>query len=465
MVFAAALGVAGCGGDGGGTSGAAGSSGSAGAGGSSGSAGSGGSTGGVGGGGGEGGKTDCSAVLCRCVLSGAPAGGDGSDWANALAEIPAAPERGAVYLVADGDYPSLVLDAAEAGAAWITIRKATDLDHGTDDGWEPSYGDGQASFADITMVSDFWEIDGKRRDSSDWTNIGAYGFRVGSVMAHTINFGRASNDVVFHRVDVGGPPGDSFDPGLPGSGFYFGGFDQVVSRWTISECHVHNVYLPFQLAGASEVTIERSWLGPSWSKETIRGQGHASKIVIRHNVMKDGCQGTPGDPTAGGCTAQIAMWDGDTPGDFDGSEVYGNVIWMTRQTTHTDGCILIGGDDGVSAAGVAANDVRVYNNTLVGIQNGTCAIRMPGSHSGDEVVNNLWFGLGASVGTGCAADTCEHNELSDTSPFVNAAAGDFRLSGPTAPGAPLPAPYDVDIVGTTRGADGGWDLGAYEYAE
>ena len=35
------------------------------------------------------------------------------------------------------------------------------------------------------------------------------------------------------------------------------------------------------------MTIEYSWLGPNWNKETIRGQIHASNIVIRYNVLKE----------------------------------------------------------------------------------------------------------------------------------------------------------------------------------
>ncbi len=436
----------------GGTSGGSGGGGNGGTGGTSGS-------GGLGGGGG---KTDCSATPCRYVRSGATSGGDGSSWSAAFGDLPKQPERGAVYLFADGDYASLMLDAPEAGTTPITLQKATSEDHGTDAGWDPSLGDGHAQFPDITLVSDFWVIDGKRRDETAWQKVEAYGFRTEGVMAHTINFGRASNDVSIRFVDVGGPPNGTFDTSLPKEGFYFGGFDAVIARWTISSCHVHDVYLPFQLAGASEITVERSRLGPNWSKETIRGQNHASRIVVRWNVFKDGCQGTPGDPTAPGCTAQIAMWDGDQAGDFDGSEIYGNVIWTTQSTGHSDGCILVGGDDGVSAAGVAANDVRVYNNTFVGMAAGNCSIRMPGQHTGVSAKNNLWFGLGSGVATGCEADSCENNQKLGSDPFVAAASGDFHLSQATAAGSVLGAPYDVDLDGVKRGGDGVWDLGAYE---
>jgi hypothetical protein len=463
--------LCGCGGDddssgANGGSGGAGGSGASTSGGSGGTGGAGGSAGasGSGGSGNEGGVTDCALETCYFVNQAGAPGGDGTSWSTAFDDLPSPAERGGVYFFGDGDYSELMLDTEESGEESITLKKATALDHGTEQGWDAGFGDGQARFPSITMVTDFWVIDGKTRNDGNWADVDAYGFRTDGVMAHTINFGSGSNDVVFRYVDVGGPAGDGFDPGLPKEGFYFGGFDDVLARWTISKCHVHDVYLPFQLAGASEITIEYSWLGPNWSKETIRGQTHASRIIIRHNVFKDGCQGTPGDPTATGCTAQIAMWDNEVPGSFDGSEIYGNVIWTTKPTAHSDACILVGGDDGVSAAGVSANDVLVYNNTIAGIQAGTCGIRMPGTHTGVVVANNVWYGLASGLDTPCEADTCENNEMLAASAFVDAAAGDFRLGGATAPGTALPAPYDVDVTGTKRGADGVWDLGAYEYA-
>jgi len=374
--------------------------------------------------------------------------------------------RGDTIWVADGSYSSITLNKAAAGTALITIKKATIADHGTSTGWLDSYGDGQANISDVLAVSNYWILDGQKRNETNWSDIGEYGFRVtGSVTAHTINFGTGSNSITFRYLDVGGPPSAAFDPSIPSNGFYLGGFGSILSNWTISRCHIHNVYLPFQLAGASNVTIESSWLGPNWSKETIRGQIHASNITVRHNIMKDGCQGTPGDPTAGGCTGQIAMWDGDTAGDFDGSKIYGNIIWTTKNTFHSDACIIVGGDNNVSAAGVPANNVLVYNNTLVGIQNGSCSIRFPGTHTGDVAQNNLWFGLGGSVTSGCSANTCTNNlAVTSPSPFVDAAGGNFRLSAPTAAGTVLPSPYDTDLVGLIRGADGVWDLGAFEYS-
>jgi hypothetical protein len=112
---------------------------------------------------------------------------------------------------------------------------------------------------------------------------------------------------------------------------------------------------------------------------------------------------------------------------------------------------------------VSANDVRIYNNTFVGVQNGRCSLRCPGENEGNEIVNNVWFGLGDGVGTDCAAGSCEANLLvADPDAFIDV-AGDFRLAAPQPGGLPLPPPFDVDADGRTRGADGTWDLGAYEF--
>jgi hypothetical protein len=271
--------------------------------------------------------------------------------------------------------------------------------------------------------------------------------------------------MTFRYVDVGGPPGDTFSDSLPSSGFYLGGFGSILRNWTISRSHIHNVKLPFQLAGASSITIEYCKIGPSWQKEAIRGQIHASNIMIRHNILRDACQGLPGDPTAGACTAQIAMWGSDNAGAFDGSQIYGNVISTTKATYHSDGCITVGGDGGLTAHGVPANNVLVFNNTFVGIQSGSCNIRFPGSHRGNVAQNNLWYGLGSGVSSGCSANTCSNNvKVSSPDPFINSSIGDFRLNAPTAAGIILPSPYNIDLTGAVRGADGLWDLGAYEFA-
>ena len=48
-------------------------------------------------------------------------------------------------------------------------------------------------------------------------------------------------------------------------------------------------------------------------------------------------------------------------------------------------------------------------------------------------------------------------------PFVNSAGGDYHLKIRTDTGKVLPSPYDIDKDGNTRGLDGVWDRGVYQY--
>jgi hypothetical protein len=388
--------------------------------------------------------------------------GSGTSWSDAYGSLPATLVRGDTYYIADGSYGSYTFDDPASGSTPITIKKCTAADHGTDEGFSAVYCDGQATFGEFVMVTNYYVIDGAKRNESNWQDTASYGFRLRGVTANTLSFGAGSSHVTFRYVDVGGPNGTTFT-GSESDGFYLGGFGKVLSNWTVSRAHIHNVKLAFQIAGADSVLIEYTHMGPGWQKETVRGQVRASNITIRHNVMRDACQGLPSDPTAGACTAQIGMWDGGS-GAFDGSRIYGNVISTTKGTAHTDGCIFIGGDGNVTAAGAAANNVAVYNNTLAGVRQGTCSIRFPGSHSGVVAQNNIWYGLGSGVSTGCSANTCTNNVVISSNIFVNPAGGNYRLAQATAAGATLASAYGADMTGATRGADGVWDLGAFEFS-
>jgi hypothetical protein len=398
------------------------------------------------------------------VRQGASGNGSGGDWTNACSGFSgscavSALVRGDVYYVADGSYGGLTLNRSTSGTSTITIRKATLANHGSDVGWSSTYGDGQATFGDLFLITDYWVIDGQTRDENNWSSTAAYGFRItGEIHANTISNGAGSSNMTFSYLDVGGPPSASYSAGNPDHGFYLGGFGSVLNNWVISRSHVHNVNrVPFQIAGANAVTIEYSWLGPNWNKETIRGQIRASNIVIRHNVLKNGCQN---GPLQEGCTADIGMWDGGS-GAFDGSQIYGNVIWRTVSDWVSDGVIFIGGDGGASAAGATANNVVVYNNTIItAAAQGNQNIRFPGGHSGDIARNNIWY-VTAGATTGCSANVCDNNTVFTVSPFVDV-NGDFRLRA-ALPGVALSAPYDVDRNGVRRGADGTWDQGAMEF--
>jgi hypothetical protein len=81
--------------------------------------------------------------------------------------------------------------------------------------------------------------------------------------------------------------------------------------------------------------------------------------------------------------------------------------------------------------------------------------------SGNVCRNNLWWD---TVSASVSCSTTSNNVDAGANPFVSYAAGNLRLSGATTGGFTLSAPYNADMDGVTRGGDGTWDVGAFEYA-
>jgi hypothetical protein len=96
--------------------------------------------------------TSTSSTL-RFVRQGATGTGTGADWESALPSLPASLMRGLTYYIADGAYAAYTVNSAPSGTDSIRIKKATASDHGSDTGWLASYGDGTATFANLTIVS------------------------------------------------------------------------------------------------------------------------------------------------------------------------------------------------------------------------------------------------------------------------------------------------------------------------
>jgi hypothetical protein len=123
--------------------------------------------------------------------------------------------------------------------------------------------------------------------------------------------------------------------------------------------------------------------------------------------------------------------------------------------------------------------IRVYNNTFFNIAGYNCGIYLcengQGPYSENTVYNNIWMDCCPIIPTGLSDSDYNdyyhmgevtggpHDGLLTGDPFAAAADGDFQLAGATQAGTPLEAPYDRDMYGNTRGMDGNWDRGAYEY--
>jgi hypothetical protein len=128
--------------------------------------------------------------------------------------------------------------------------------------------------------------------------------------------------------------------------------------------------------------------------------------------------------------------------------------------------------------GMTATNVSIYGNTFYNLEP-EAVIGFDGS-TNVNVKNNVFYGASGISWYGtithdynwcypsgvCSAVSSElHGQIASGNPFTNAVNGDFSLATPTNAGATLSLPYGIDIVGKTRGSDGIWDRGAYEYDE
>jgi hypothetical protein len=380
------------------------------------------------------------------IRDGASGSSPCSDWTNACDQFPTL-VSGDTYYVADGSYNSVTVDVTN-----VTVKKCTSGDHGTETGYVSTYCDGQATIDSFVINNDGLTVNGQTRNDSDWSDGNSYGFRITSFTASTSISGAicASNLSVSYVNAGGAPVGDPPTNGVD-QVFYIGGFAEYCSSWTLSRLYVHDSKTTFHINGSNGTNLlEYSYITQGWSKESFRGQIAASGWTIRHNTFKDSCQGDYTDPGGSACTGIIAMFDG---GPWNDTKIYGNVFWTTNAAPMQDGILVIGGTL------ENPTGVEIYNNTFAGFEDGNIAILVRGSSG--VCRNNLAYDNIGGVGYSCT--TTSNNTDAGADPFVSYAGGNFHLSAGTSAGTTLGSPYNVDRDAETRGADGTWDLGAFEF--
>lgn len=386
----------------------------------------------------------------------------GADWTNAMA-FPSNPTRGKTYCLADGSYGAQTLNKAESSTTTITLAKCTTSDHGPEaGGYVSTLCDGQATFGQLHIDTGYWVVSGQARDESNapmsWATKSAYGFTSSSVYSSNQDpVSSSATNVTLKYLDIGGTDQAS-ETGAEGDCVY--AVFNNRHNWTLSRNRIHNCLCMILNNGNSGWLTEYNYLQYGWQKETIRGQGSTPNWIIRYNVDDNGCQNSAlGADPGQHCTGRIAIWSEDTAGAYDNIEVYGNALLRTVATTTTGSDIVIGGNGG-SWVGVAANHARVYNNTIVGTPAGSNGAGVLVNGGTDNLCrNNLGYAIGIAFTVSCG--TASDNTEVGSDPFVSST--NPHLSGATAAGTSLASPYNTDPDGRTRGSDGTWDLGAYEY--
>jgi hypothetical protein len=150
--------------------------------------------------------------------------------------------------------------------------------------------------------------------------------------------------------------------------------------------------------------------------------------------------------------------------------VYGNVFSNTGYWKNQGGAH--GFVNGLDTNQTKSARVWIYNNTFVNstyssdlLTLGDFATRIIRNNifynadimtSGPSASHNWWFNSGTAVGS--------ENQMGSGDPFVSLPNNDWRLAISTATGdSSIGLPYSVDPLGRTRGADGVWDRGAFEF--
>jgi hypothetical protein len=133
----------------------------------------------------------------------------------------------------------------------------------------------------------------------------------------------------------------------------------------------------------------------------------------------------------------------------------------------------------LEAQSTAHGPIYLFNNTFVNLATGI-RVANNGSWTNSQSTNNLFYLAGdpLSYGFGNGADDYVMADTDvpglhsigfvSTNIFVNYAAGNYHIVGKVGPffpcnrGATLPSQYATDPDGNIRGADGAWDIGAFE---
>ena len=163
---------------------------------------------------------------------------NGSDWHNAYSSLPTTLTRGNTYYIADGNYSGYTFNTPVSGTKLITIKKATQADHGSETGWSNSYGDGVAEFSgQLNFTTSHWLFDGVVGGGGpgQWTK--GYGFKVTKMSrSAAMRTGKVSNINIRHIEVVGNDGSDQGGGSIANDGFaVYGGTNITLSYYYIHD--------------------------------------------------------------------------------------------------------------------------------------------------------------------------------------------------------------------------------------
>jgi hypothetical protein len=423
------------------------------------------------------------------VRSGGAGSGSGADWNNAssLGGINwGSVKPGDTIWLAGGNYnDSLHIQASGTSSAYINIKRvrSTDSAPTAAAGWNSAF-DSQVVVAPTGNMPCYWDganglgsyvaIDG-RMDSGisfQLANLSGMAYPGAVYFAQSVN---GTAFVTLTNLEMCGPvpsgaitySGNSYLTALAFRGGPYGGSGIYVTDITVSGCRIHGAFDLVLLVGVQRCVFDHCKFydapfdsGPNQNHPNVTEWAFSGNITYRYsefyNWYSEGIMmGSSPDPD---------------PNPYGACYLYGNVFHDPNSGAYSARVV---------EARWKTQTLYSYNNTFVNFTGNPFVYSQISGNgqfsSSSQCRNNIYWN--SQISTPPADMDYEfssstvggaHSISGGTMPFVNLTGKDFHLV--TTTGALLPrnkgislvAPYNYDGDGDVRGADGAWDIGAYE---
>jgi len=403
--------------------------------------------------------------------------GDGSSWTSPLDDLPSTLIRGNTYYFGDGSYAGRDFDEATDGLTYIYLKKAIVADHGTATGWNDAYGDGAATFTgQLKFRTDYWDLDGQvgggpnnwrtghgfivdpTSSSSDCIHLDAPGTFQGAVNyvhvrhCELVGSGRDTGEMNCIEQTWGGSGIFSENCTLEYSWLHDSSRSLVKTRhpknWVLQYNHIERNRSSaakhsegWSNHGGEDVTVKYNrWCDIEGTGVIVTLDGISDNWQIYGNIfyIQDGNPNSVGSNGNG----TIVTSTGSNGGQFHNSEFHNNTFWNLANQ---------GGKSGVLFDGNGSTGNIAQNNLLVDCEDvfWGYVTREYNTHHNCDVRSSI-------SGTG-------NLDVATADPLNNPESESFYLTVATAAGNSLSSPFNLDMWGNTRGGDGTFDRGAFEY--
>jgi len=220
-----------------------------------------------------------------------------------------------------------------------------------------------------------------------------------------------------------------------------------------------------QLDSFDNVLLEFNKFGPNGISQEENPPIHGFGVHIRNNNTYTMRYNLFEDLSETGSITQV----NDAAGErISNLSIYGNVFWQSGLgNVGTNYVFHLG------RSNTTYSNIKIYNNTFLNHTGSAIYYFIGQTGSGNEIKNNIYYN-NRQINAPFASSYNYYNsntsnpsetggQIATGNPFVNTANRDFHLKSATNTGATLSSPYNIDPDGKTRGLDGVWDRGAYEF--